>query len=77
MAGDLATGSQNVADDVIKRISEELSQNDRFIENNIPENDIFITNDRKQFISRSKSSFVLGQDKAFQIINKTLRRSVK
>ena len=78
MAGDIATSSHDaLANDVIKRISEELSQNDRFFENNIPENDTYNTHDRKQFVSRSVSAFTLRQDKAFKIINQTFRRSVK
>ena len=78
MAGDIATSSHDaLANDVIKRISEELSQNDRFFENNIPENDTYNAHDRKQFVSRSVSAFTLRQDKAFKIINQTFRRSVK
>ena len=76
--GDIATTSHdNVGNNLIERISEELSQNDRFYENNVPENINFHDSDRKQFVTRSVSAFVLGQDKAIKLFNQTFRRSIK
>ena len=76
--GDIATTSHdNVENNLIERISEDLSQNNRFYENHMPESNNFHNSDKKKFVSRSVSAFVLGQDKAMKLFNQRFRRSIK
>ena len=84
MAGDIATTSKNNdADNLNEAMSEGLSQNDEFAENNISDNNIkniIVENDRpvgRKLFSRSVSTFVLGHDNVFRIVNQNYRRSIK
>ena len=84
MAGDIATTSKNNdADNLNEAMSEGLSPNDEFAENNTPDNNIrniFAETNRpveRKLVSRSVSTFVLGHDNVFRIVNQNYRRSIK